>query len=132
MSHVFSAHPSPILAKHQDNIMASLAHRMEVARAANNLQLVELLKREEQQVIASVEQSEALQIPSLGSLTAWFNSFRQSLGKAILGESGLDVAEFVNGRDRWWYAFDSQTGKWVYADSEAELRLWIKENYRGK
>lgn len=119
-------HAPQFLAQHQVNMMTSLAHRLEVARATNNFQLVELLERERQQISAGTSHISPL----------WngdrLKDFVQSIIKAIAHRSELQVQQFINGSDRWWYAFDPQTGNSVYADSEAELRLWIRDNYRGR
>lgn len=114
-------------AKHHDNIMSVLARRIEAAQAANNAQLIELLEQEKQQIVQT-----ATPHRDARSLTVRFNAFKQSLLNAVLGNSSLQVSRYQQGSDGWWYAFDPRTGDSVYADSEAELRLWIKENYRGK
>jgi hypothetical protein len=41
-----------------------------------------------------------------------------------------EVQQFVDGRDSWWYVFDSVTGCCIYGSSEAEIQLWLKENRR--
>lgn len=111
--------------RHQDNIMASLAHRIEAARAANDRTLIELLEQEKQQITATAE----VESPSLAG---WLKACGQRFINALGSQSRLQVSHYVNGSDRWWYAFNPQTGECVYADSEAELKLWIKENYRGR
>lgn len=111
--------------RHQDNIMASLARRVEAARAANDRRLIELLEQEKQQIASTTK----LKTPSLVS---WLKTFGQAVFKALRGESKLHVSQFINGSDRWWYAFNPHTGECVYADSEAELKLWIKQHYQGR
>ncbi len=116
--------------------MASLAHRLEVARTANNSQLVALLEQEQRQLTSNTVRNNIAPFrktaPLPTSLLSWLQTASQRLAKAFSRRSELNVCEFVNGSDRWWYAVDPQTGRYVYADSEAELRLWIKENYPGK
>lgn len=106
--------------------MAALAHRIEVAKANNNLLLVQLLEQEKQQVDPPA--------PTASARLRWWTALRQVMAQlsALMGHTRLEVLEFANGSDHWWYAFDPETGRCVYADSEAELRLWIKENYHGK
>lgn len=116
---------SQFFAKHQDNIMATLAHRIEAAQAAHNTQLVELLEREKQQLGQATT-------PNRGSLAAKFNAFKQGIVNTLARKSELQVYQYNQGTDWWWYAFDPRTGNCVYADSEAELRLWIEQNYRGR
>ncbi len=133
MAQAFSSHPSPVFTKirHQDNMMASLSRRLESAKAANDLRLVALLEQERQQIGLSSVQEDVFQASFLKSLLSAFQTLGRDLVRAISGNGGLEVHEFTSGRDHWWYAFNPQNGKWVYADSEAELRLWIKENYQG-
>lgn len=107
--------------------MASLARRLEVARATHNAQLVELLEQEKRQVVAPAPTPERAQ-----SRTSWFHTLRERISKALFGTPELQACQFVNGSDHWWYAIDPQTGECVYADSEAELRVWIEQNYRGR
>ncbi|MBD1824250.1 hypothetical protein H6F51_17395 [Cyanobacteria bacterium FACHB-DQ100] len=105
--------------------MAVLAHRIEAAQAAHNTQLIELLEREKQQLGQAAT-------PHRGSLAARFNAFKQRVANAFSSKSELQVYQYEQGSDWWWYAFDPRTGDCVYADSEAELRLWIEQNYRGR
>lgn len=125
MANTLHAKASQALDRHLDSMMASLARRLEVARAANDSQLVKLLEREKQQVASPATKRDEQRSP------AWLKTFKQAVA-AITGGSKPQVCQFANGSDRWWYAIDPQTGHCVYADSEAELRLWIKENYQGK
>lgn len=117
---------SPTFAKHYDNIMSVLARRIEAAQAANNAQLIELLEQEKQQIAQTATPHR--DVP----LAVRFDAFKQGLLKVLFGGSGLQASRYQQGSDGWWYAFDPQTGDAVYADSEAELRLWIKENYLGR
>ena len=124
-----------LVAKHQTSMLASLSHRLEVAKATNNLQLVELLEREQQQVVSRSRSSDAYPITwqSLSQqVVKQLKSLKTHLMPAITRSSQLHVSHFAQGSDEWWYAFNPQTGQCVYADSEAELRLWIKENYQGQ
>ncbi len=61
-----------------------------------------------------------------------FKQFQKSLIEGFTHRNDLQVRQFVNGSDMMWYAFDPTTGQCVYADSEAELRIWIEQNYQGK
>jgi hypothetical protein len=37
------------------------------------------------------------------------------------------IYEWQNGTDHGWFTFDPVTGEGVWGESEAELRLWLKE-----
>ncbi|WP_146141274.1 hypothetical protein [Stenomitos frigidus] len=121
--HLHDRHP---LNKHQDSIIASLNHRLAVAKASHNANLVAVLEREQQQVAPKAASS------VVHSGRNWWQTMTRSITDKLFGGSVLQVVEIVDGRDRWWVASDPRTGQLVYADSEAELRLWIEENYQGK
>ncbi|UBF29233.1 hypothetical protein K9N68_16200 [Kovacikia minuta CCNUW1] len=123
---IHSTH-SQLLAIHQESMMASLARRLEIARAANNLQLVEQLEREKQQILSNSISGKVSQ-----SLITWFKSLQEKIAQVIAGEPKLEVCQFGEGSDRWWYTFDPRTGECISAESEAEIRVWIQENYKGK
>ena len=103
-------------------MMTSLAHRLEAARVASNLPLIEQLEQERLQITDTVASGRR----------PWWQVLQENLAEALFGSTELKVHEFTNGSDRWWYAIDPRTGRYVYADSDAELRLWIRENYRGR
>jgi hypothetical protein len=115
---------SSVEAKHHANMLASLDHRLEAARAADNTQLVALLEKERQQLTGN----------GIGLLKApmnWMKRLQQAIAKFFSNE--LDVEEIVDesGR-RWWRAYDPQTGKTVYTDSQSEVMVWIEQNYQGR
>ena len=105
-------------------MMDSVAHRLEAAKAAQNFQLVELLEQERRQISNSVSTARSPR-------KNWLRSLKQKFAEFAFGGTELRVCRFANGSDLWWYAIDPQTGRYVYADSEAELRLWIQQNYQG-
>lgn len=115
------------LDRHQDSIMSSLTHRLAVARANDNIRLVALLEQEKQQV-ASERAHNHVARPQ----RTWWETAAERITHALFGGSSLQVCEVVDGRDRWWVASNPQTGQVVYADSEAEMRLWIEANYQGR
>jgi hypothetical protein len=126
MTNALHLHDRPLLDRHHDSIVASLNHRMEVARANCNTGLVALLERERQQV------APAASVRPAPVERHWWQAITQAVANKLFGGSTLQVSEIVDGSDRWWVASDPRTGQFVYADSEAELRLWIEENYQGR
>ncbi len=114
--------------KHHSNIVESLNHRMEVARAAHNDRLVNLLEQELQQVQEIENSRFPLRRHLTGLKTRW-----QSLVRGWSTRSELQVRQIEDASgNRWWQAYNPQTGEMVYADSDTELRLWIKQHYSGK
>ncbi len=110
--------------QHSQSMRTSLAHRLEVARAANNLQLIRLLEYEQQQIVSSTL---VTQNNPLGHFQQWIAGFKQAVN-SLFRSSKPKIHQFNNGSDRWWYTTDPRTGRYVYAESEAELQLWIKEH----
>lgn len=127
MANVFRVQDSEILARHQANINASLAHRLEVARASRNECLVALLEREQQQL--GVERNRGNGLSALvWRLSQWWHEWME----AIAIHSQLSVEQVsVNGAI-FWYAYDPQTGKALYAESESEVLDWIEQNHLGR
>ncbi|MGA7936669.1 MAG: hypothetical protein WCA35_24150, partial [Kovacikia sp.] len=104
-----------------------LAHRLEVARAANNTQLITLLERERQQIEVVGRKQEA---PALAPI-ARLRTFWQQLVDAIANSTKLDVWQSVDSYGvAWWNVYDPHTGKSVCTDSESEMRQWIEDNYQ--
>lgn len=125
MANTLPIHDDQILSRHRDNILTALSHRLQRAKKANDFRLVQLLEQERQQI----EQ----EVPQLKSRSRWLNTIPTWLNSILFGKAELQVSQFVDSaKDDWWYAFDPQTGRCVYADSEAELRLWIKHNYQSR
>lgn len=130
MANTFPANTSPIhddqiLSRHRDNILTSLTQRLQTAKKANDFRLVQLLEQEKHQI----EQ----EVPPLETRSQWLTNAQNWLNSILFGNAELQVSQFVDStNDPWWYAFDPRTGRCVYADSEAELRVWIKDNYQGQ
>lgn len=104
-------------------MMVSLAHRLEVAKAAGNTNLLKLLEQEQQQLQANLLQPERMR-----SLRSWMHQLKQGIGNLLPRKHHIQIREFLNGYDHWWYACDFQTGRCFYADSKAELEVWLKEH----
>lgn len=124
MANVLHTNDSQIWHKHQENITASLNHRLEVAKATQNTTLVELLEREQKEISGDAA-DHPFSSWSHNLTTLWHD-----LVTLVTGDARLQVWQSVDERgDRWWCAYNPQTGQSVYADSEAEMRLWIEQNY---
>ncbi len=113
-----------LAAKHQANIAASLAHRLEQARAARNFQLLTLLEQEQQliqsqptQNVKPIQWGKAV-LARLMNASA--NSSAVSL-EAITSDSGAVI----------WRAYDPTTGETRYAETEAEVIDWLEAQRSG-
>jgi hypothetical protein len=126
MSSIVHASPYQIDLRHQASMMASLSYRLKVALETQNFQLVELLEREKQQI-----ESDSSGYRMTRSLMGWLEVIQGFWAELTWSYPELKFYEYANGTDYWWYTFDPQTGRCIYADSEAELRLWVKENLAG-
>ncbi len=116
------------LAKHQDNMMASLARRVEAARAAHNTELLALLEREQRQLAGLTTATNRSQ--SMQAMINWLQSLSQGFVKVLNPSHELEVQQITDATGvSWWYAWDPRTGNCLYADTENEVRMWIEENY---
>lgn len=135
MAHAFYVTTTPnieIAQKHLDNIAASLAHRLEVARANQNLGLVAQLEQERQQLQYEYRLSTQTHT-SRPSLLATCQQLWSDLQAAIVRSTQLSVDRWVtDAGEVWWQAHDPQTGKALYTDSELEVVQWIEDNGLGR
>lgn len=127
MANVLWVNDSNVETQHQANIAASLAHRLEVARATRNTQLVVLLEQEQRQLQAQSRPSR------LSNLFSSLNQRWHNLILAIENSSKLSVERVVDEAGSiWWYAHDPATGKTLYAETEADVLQWIEDNRLGQ
>lgn len=123
MTSVVHSDPVALREKHHDNVVSSLHHRLEVAKARHDARLIELLEQEEKQLIDDVGRESDTFKHRLAIL--W-----DDLLGLVRGDSSLKVWQTTDRRgDRWWCAYDPHTGKSIYTDSETEMRIWIEQNY---
>ena len=121
-------HPE-LSARHKANIAASLAHRLDRARATRNFQLLTLLEQEQQQLI----QSESTQQAGFSNPIQWGKAVWYRLIDAIANSSRISI-EAVTMSDSGaviWRAYDPTTGKTRYAETEADLIDWIEAQQYG-
>ena len=117
---------SELFAKHQANITASLARRLDRARATQNTQLLALLEQEQQQLggIASSQ-------PTSG-VTPWFAVIWHRLTEAIAHPSRLSIEKLMSDGVIYWRAYDPTTNETRYAETEAEIIDWIEANHQSQ
>ncbi len=128
MATALQVNPSKVSAQHQATIAASLAHRLAVAKAAQNTQLVTLLEQEQHQLDSTSNHAIGLSELAANVKRVW-NSWLNALDrhaqlsvKRVVGESGMIL----------WHAYDPQTGKSLYAESSSEVVKWIEDNRLGQ
>jgi sensor domain CHASE-containing protein len=122
MTHTLKFNTSQIDATHQQSMRASLAYRLEVARSARNIQLIEKLEQEQQQLTANVKAQAILRVIDLH-----LKAIKRGVRNVFWGDSARRVSEFRCGSDRWWYAVDPTTGEFLYSDSEVELHATVEK-----
>jgi hypothetical protein len=115
---------SQVIRNHRDAIKGSLAHRLEVAEANNNPQLVKLLEQESLEVLGQPLRREQQKHPRYALLKTW----RNAIAHALQTNTQPRIYEYTCGADHWWYTVDPRTGKWLSADSEAELQILLQNN----
>jgi hypothetical protein len=109
--------PGDSFAQHQANILKSITYRLEVARLTHNSQLVELLEQEQRQ-------SELERVSVVPFLLI---RLRRIIQQIFHHEQ--PIYEWHDGTDHSWFTFDPITSQAVWGESEAELRLWLKEQW---
>jgi hypothetical protein len=113
---------SPQLAtQHQANIAATLAHRLEKARMAQNLQLVALLEQEQRQLQAPVAQR------FWEASGQWLTNLGTQLVQAIAHPAELSIERIIgDSGEVLLRAYDPETGETRYAETENEIVDWIE------
>jgi hypothetical protein len=56
---------------------------------------------------------------------------KRLLPPALSGRSELQIIQFSNDSEAWWYAFNPKTGQQIYAATEEELHRWISAEHQG-
>ena len=113
--------------KHLSSMVASLAHRLEVARASHNVQLTALLEREYEQL--TVEQ-QAVSFGSSNGMQAWFQRLWNNLADTMPSLYQLQITQTINDNGHeCWSVYYPKTGQRLVTESEAEMQIWIKQNY---
>ncbi|MGY2765829.1 hypothetical protein [Synechococcus sp. JA-2-3B'a(2-13)] len=127
MSAIAEMRGTSLLARHRQNIAASLARRLEAARAANNTRLMELLKQEERQLAAEYGGRD----PFSSALFRGLRHLWQSLKEVLAACDELRVRQWVDGSGMvWWSVQDPITGERLCTHSEGELMEWIEKHQR--
>ena len=117
-------------AQHQAAIATSLAHRLEVAKAAENFHLIALLEQEQQQLgLAQKHGSKLVTSALVTKVKQVWNSWMD----AIAHHSMLSIDQIMSDSGTiLWRAYDPRTGKTLYAESESEVVQWIEDNDLGQ
>lgn len=123
MNTLLNNHPE-LSARHKANISASLARRLDQARATRDFQLLALLEQEQQQLI----QSEPPQQSALSNSIQWGKAVWYRLINAIANCSRISI-KAVTMSDSGaviWRGYNPTTGETRYAETEAELIDWVE------
>src|SRR5579883_1838031 len=118
---------SELRLKHLSSMVASLAHRLEVARACQNEQLTALLEREYEQLMV---ERRAVLFASSNSIRAWVQRLWDNFADTMPGLYQLQIKQTIDdtGRTRW-HVYYPKTGQTLVTESETEMQDWIKETY---
>ena len=121
---------SALVSKHKENIAASLAHRLEIARNAHNTHLILQLEQEQQ---ALLKDSKPALASALSTVAHGIQTALSSWSQAIAQPQKLSVEKIVGDDGNiWWRAYDYRTGKTLYAEAEWEVIAWIEKNSAGQ
>ncbi len=109
---------------HQANLLTLLAHRLEVAKAQHNQQLVIALEGEYEQLAKITEPT---------SVESWFQQLWMKFAETLNEWTKVHIQHWVdaNGQENW-YAYNPQAGQAISTGSKDELNQWIKKTYWGK
>jgi hypothetical protein len=137
MSNLLPDNCTYILNIHQLNILAALKHRIKIAKLQQNVRLIELLEIEKKNIypLSIRFDSSHPYTSQIGSISGWFkllkNSFIDFVKDKIVPKTELQVKKLCDeAGNEWWYAYDPKSGKSVYVNSDAEMRLWIESQYQ--
>ena len=112
---------SDISSIHRANLLTQLAHRLEVARAHQNLSLIAALEYEQAQLTVPTQ--------SLGfgdRIQQLWMSFSTTLSEW----TKVHIEQTVDAKGKpCWYAYNPQVGQAIVTESESEMRQWIRSNY---
>lgn len=114
--------------KHLASMSASLAHRLEIAKANHDEKLTALLEHEYQQLMADCQSTST---PSwLASVNAWLQRQWENLADTLPNFYQLQIKEEIAASgQRSWKVYYPKTGQTLYTESETEMQAWIKEIY---
>ncbi|MDX2096711.1 MAG: hypothetical protein SFW36_02960 [Leptolyngbyaceae cyanobacterium bins.59] len=116
-----------LFAKHRANLLASLDRRLLIARAMQNTQLVAQLEEERRQL-----DREWGHHSGWSNFVNWFQTVTQKVQEAINSHSELSVDRIQDESGFvLWRAYDPQSGKTLYAESQSEVVKWIEDNGLG-
>lgn len=128
MTNALRGNSPQLFAQHRANLAASLAHRLEVAKAAHNTQLIVLLEQEQRQ-LGLIANSTPFSASFFQRIKATWNNWME----AIANSTKLSVERIVDESGMlWWRAYDPTSGKMLYAETESEVLQWIEENNLGR
>ncbi|MBW4469090.1 MAG: hypothetical protein KME45_01660 [Stenomitos rutilans HA7619-LM2] len=118
---------SDLKLKHLSSMLASLTHRLEVARTGHNEQLTALLEREYEQLIG---ERKAVQHASFNPVQAWFQHLWDHFSDTVPSLYQLQVTQLADGKGHaYWSVYYPKTGQRLVTQSETEMQDWIKKNY---
>lgn len=123
MTNVLQTEDKALGRKHYENVVSSLNHRLAIAKANRDQRLVELLEQEKRQIAGDAIQPRV-------SLQQNLTTLWHDLVALVRGDANLRVWQTMDQLgERWWCAYNPQTGQSMYTDSETEMRIWIESNY---
>ncbi len=99
-------------AKHQDSILAILAHRYKIAQADRNLELLSLLEQERHQLEQSYQKS--------------FQTQKRSLWDWLTQPAQVSIAQLPSTSGKYFRGYNPITGEIRYGD-RSDMIDWLEE-----
>ena len=105
-------------AKHQAIILSNLAHRLKIAQADQNLELLSLLEQERQQLEQSYQRS--------------FQTDKRNLWDWLTQPARLSITQVSSNTElgnsgRYFRGYNPITGEIRYGATEADMIDWVEE-----
>ncbi|MEM9945176.1 MAG: hypothetical protein AAF810_03840 [Cyanobacteria bacterium P01_D01_bin.36] len=117
---------SNLSSTHTANLLEKLSHRLDVAKAHQNLSLVAALEAEYAQLTETASATAVTYATLSHRLQRLWMSFAETLSEW----TKVQIEETVNANGQHsWYAYNPQSGQAVFTESKVEMQQWVKKNY---
>lgn len=109
---------------HQTHLLALLTHRLKVAKAHQNQQLVAALEKEYTQLTSRYEPA---------TTSTWLQKLWLNFAATLSDWTKVHIERTVDAAGKpSWYAYNPQAGQAICTDSEGEMQQWVKTSYWGR
>jgi len=109
---------------HQANLLTSLTHRLEAARAHQDQQLVAALQQEQEQLST---------VAHPASASSRLEQVWMGFAETLSDWTKVQIEQTTDSQGNpGWYVYNPQAGEAMFTKSQDEMNQWIKSSYWGK